>query len=108
MINEINKALPEGVKIVPFYNQALLVKKCFSTVSTNLILGIALIIIVLFLFMGDFPSAMIAVFSLPFSILFAFILMQRVDLAADLISFGGLAIAIGLIADAVPRLMLER
>jgi cobalt-zinc-cadmium resistance protein CzcA len=50
--------------------------------------------------MGDFPSAMIAVFSLPFSILFAFILMQRADLAADLISFGGLAIAIGLIADA--------
>ena len=99
-INEINKALPQGVKIVPFYNQALLVKKCFSTVSTNLILGIALIIIVLFLFMGDFPSAMIAVFSLPFSILFAFILMQRADLAADLISFGGLAIAIGLIADA--------
>ena len=99
-INEINKALPQGVKIVPFYNQALLVKKCFSTVSTNLILGIALIIIVLFLFMGDFSSAMIAVFALPFSILFAFILMQRADLAADLISFGGLAIAIGLIADA--------
>ncbi len=99
-IDEINKALPEGVQIVPFYNQALLVKKCFSTVSTNLILGIILIIVVLFLFMGDFPSAMIAVFSLPFSILFAFILMQRVDLAADLISFGGLAIAIGLIADA--------
>jgi cobalt-zinc-cadmium resistance protein CzcA len=99
-INEINKALPQGVKIVPFYNQALLVKKCFSTVSTNLILGIALIVIVLFLFMGDFPTAMIAVFSLPFSILFAFILMQRADLAADLISFGGLAIAIGLIADA--------
>ncbi len=99
-INEINKALPEGIEIVPFYNQALLVKKCFSTVSTNLILGISLIIIVLFLFMGDFPSSMIAVFSLPFSILFAFILMQRADLAADLISFGGLAIAIGLIADA--------
>jgi len=99
-INEVNKALPEGVKIIPFYNQALLVKKCFSTVSTNLILGIALIIIVLFLFMGDFPSAMIGVCSLPFSILFAFILMQRVGLAADLISFGGLAIAIGLIADA--------
>ncbi|MGD9345014.1 MAG: CusA/CzcA family heavy metal efflux RND transporter [Candidatus Aminicenantes bacterium] len=99
-IGAINAVLPDGVKIVPFYNQALLVRKCFSTVSTNLILGIALIIIVLFLFMGDFPSAMIAVFSLPFAILFAFILMQRVDLAADLISFGGLAIAIGLIADA--------
>ncbi len=99
-IREINSSLPDGVAIIPFYNQASLVRQCFSTVSTNLILGISLIIIVLFLFMGDFPSAMIAVFSLPFSILFSFIMMQRFDLAADLISFGGLAIAIGLIADA--------
>jgi cobalt-zinc-cadmium resistance protein CzcA len=99
-ITEINKSLPEGVKIVPFYNQASLVKKCFSTVRTNLIIGIILVILVLFLFMGDVPSAMITVFSLPFSILFAFILMERMNLAADLISFGGFAIGIGLIADA--------
>jgi len=99
-ISEVNKSLPSGVKIVPFYNQASLVKKCFSTVSGNLILGIILVIIVLFLFMGDFSSSIIAVFSLPFSILFSFILMQRMNLAADLMSFGGLAIGIGLIADA--------
>jgi cobalt-zinc-cadmium resistance protein CzcA len=99
-IAEINKSLPEGVEIVPFYNQASLVEKCFSTVRVNLIIGIILVILVLFLFMGDFPSAMITVFSLPFSILFAFILMERMNLAADLISFGGLAIGIGLIADA--------
>ena len=99
-IAEINKSLPEGVEIVPFYNQASLVKKCFSTVRTNLIIGVILVILVLFLFMGDFPSALITVFSLPFSILFAFILMDRINLAADLISFGGFAIGIGLIADA--------
>jgi cobalt-zinc-cadmium resistance protein CzcA len=99
-ISEVNKSLPSGVKIVPFYNQASLVKKCFSTVSGNLVLGIILVIIVLFLFMGDFPSAVITVFSLPFSILFAFIIMQRINLAADLMTFGGLAIGIGLIADA--------
>jgi cobalt-zinc-cadmium resistance protein CzcA len=99
-ISEVNKSLPSGVKIVPFYNQASLVKKCFSTVSGNLILGIILVIIILFLFMGDFSSSIIAVFSLPFSILFSFILMQRMNLAADLMSFGGLAIGIGLIADA--------
>ena len=99
-ISEINKVLPEGVEIVPFYNQASLVKKCFSTVSLNLVVGIVLVIMVLFLFMGDFPSALIAVFSLPFSILLSFILMNRIGLSADLMSFGGLAIAIGLIADA--------
>lgn len=99
-IEVINKSLPEGVRIVPFYNQALLVKNTFSTVSTNLILGIILVVLVLFLFMGNIPAALIAVISLPFSILFSFILMQRINLAADLISFGGFAIAIGLIADA--------
>lgn len=99
-ILEVNKSLPSGVEIVPFYNQASLVKKCFSTVSGNLILGIILVIIVLFLFMGDFPSALITVLALPFSILFTFIMMQRINLAADLMSFGGLAIGIGLIADA--------
>ncbi len=99
-IEAINKSLPEGVRIVPFYNQASLVKKTFSTVSTNLFLGIILVILVLFLFMGNIPSALIAVLSLPFSILFSFILMQRINIAADLISFGGFAIAIGLIADA--------
>ncbi len=99
-IEEINKALPQGVRIVPFYNQASLIKRCFSTVSMNLLLGVVLVIIVLFLLMGHFPSAMMVVFSLPFSILFSFIMMHRINLAADLISFGGLAIAIGLIADA--------
>ncbi|MDH5385106.1 MAG: CusA/CzcA family heavy metal efflux RND transporter, partial [Candidatus Aminicenantes bacterium] len=99
-IAEINTSLPPGVKIVPFYNQASLVKRCFSTVSTNLIIGVILVICVLFLFMGDFPSALITVFSLPFSILFSFIMMERINLAADLISFGGFAIGIGLIADA--------
>jgi cobalt-zinc-cadmium resistance protein CzcA len=99
-ILEVNKSLPAGVEIVPFYNQASLVKKCFSTISGNLILGIILVIIVLFLFMGEFRSAVITVFSLPFSILFSFILMQRAGLSADLMSFGGLAIGIGLISDA--------
>lgn len=99
-ISEINKSLPDGVRIVPFYNQASLVKSTFSTVTTNLILGICLVILVLFLFMGNIPSALIAVFSLPFSILFSFIMMHRINLTADLISFGGFAIAIGLIADA--------
>ncbi|MBN1939226.1 MAG: efflux RND transporter permease subunit, partial [Candidatus Aminicenantes bacterium] len=99
-IAEINRALPAGVEIVPFYNQAALVRQCFSTVSVNLLVGIVLVILVLFLFMGDFRSAAVAVLALPFSLLFSFILMQRTGMPADLISFGGLAIAIGLMADA--------
>lgn len=99
-IQSINKYLPPGVRIVPFYNQASLVKKCVSTVSSSLLLGIILVMFILFLFMGDFRSSLIATFSLPFSILFAFILMNRTHLSADLMSFGGLAIGIGIFVDA--------
>ncbi len=99
-IESINKSLPPGIKIVPFYNQASLVKKCVFTVATSLLLGIILVTFILFLFMGDFRSSMVAAFSLPFSILFAFILMSRINLSADLMSFGGLAIGIGIFVDA--------
>ena len=99
-IDEVNRSLPPGVEIVAFYNQASFIRNCFSTVATNLALGIVLVIVVLFLFMGDLGSAFVTILTLPFSILLTFILMERIGLAADLISFGGLAIAIGLIADA--------
>jgi len=99
-IEVINRSLPPGVEIVPFYNQASFVRNCFSTVAVNLALGILLVTTILFLFMGNAPSALIAVLTLPFSMLLTFILMQRIGLAADLMSFGGLAISIGLIADA--------
>jgi cobalt-zinc-cadmium resistance protein CzcA len=99
-IENINKSLPPGIKIVPFYNQASLVKKCVFTVGSSLLLGIILVVLVLFVFMGDFRSSMIATLSLPFSILFSFILMNRIHLSADLMSFGGLAIGIGIFVDA--------
>ncbi|MFC1659977.1 efflux RND transporter permease subunit [Gemmatimonadota bacterium] len=99
-IDAVNASLPEGVRIVPFYNQASLVQACFRTVASNLALGVVLVVGVLFLFMGHFPSAFLTMLTLPFSVLFAFIVMQRAGLAADLMSFGGLAIGIGLLADA--------
>lgn len=99
-IESVNASLPEGVRIVPFYNQAALVRACVSTVTWNLALGVTLVVGVLFLFMGHLPSAFLTMLTLPFSVLFAFIVMQRMGLAADLMTFGGLAIGIGLIADA--------
>ena len=99
-IDAVNASLPDGVEIVPFYNQAAFVKACFRTVASNLALGVVLVIGVLFLFMGHFPSAFLVMLTLPFSVLFTFIIMQQMGLAADLMSFGGLAIGIGLIADA--------
>lgn len=99
-VEAINRTLPSGMRIVPFYNQAALVRKCFTTVSSNLMLGILLVVAVLFVFMGELRTALVAVLALPFSILFTFIVMNRLGLPADLMSFGGLAVAIGLLVDA--------
>jgi cobalt-zinc-cadmium resistance protein CzcA len=99
-MESLNESLPDGVRIVPFYNQASFIRACFNTVAGNLGVGVILVVLVLFLFMGHLPSAFLTMLTLPFSVLFTFIVMQQVGLAADLMSFGGLAIAIGLIADA--------
>jgi cobalt-zinc-cadmium resistance protein CzcA len=97
---EVNQALPAGVKIVPYYDQAKLVKECIATVSDALLQGIVLVGLVLLVFMGGVrPSAVVAV-SIPFSIMFAFILMDALDISANLMSLGGLAIAIGMMVDA--------
>ncbi len=99
-MDAVNASLPEGVELVPFYNQAAFVRACFRTVAVSLGLGVVLVVGVLFVFMGHLPSAFLTMLTLPFSVLFAFIVMERFGLAADLMSFGGLAIGIGLIADA--------
>jgi len=106
-IAEINKTLTDGVKIVPFYDQSHLVKNSISTVRNALTLGLILVCIVSFAFLGNLRNALIVVFSLPFSTLFAFILMHRYDMPGDLISFGGIAIALGMIVDAT-IIMVER
>lgn len=99
-IGEINTILPEGVTLVPYYDQADLVKKCVSTVKSALFQGVVLVTLVLFFFMGNMRSAFIVVLSLPFSILWAFICMRYMGISANLMSLGGLAIGIGMMVDA--------
>ena len=106
-IVEISATLPEGVKIVPWYDQSSLVKNSINTVKGALGLGLILVCVVSFLFLGNLRNAMVVVLSLPFSMLFAFILMYRNGMPGDLISFGGVAIAIGMIVDAT-IIMVEK
>ena len=106
-IEQINETLPEGVRVVPFYDQSELVRNSIRTVRGALVLGLILVCVVAFLFLGDFRNALIMVCSLPFSILCAFILMERCGIAGDLISFGGIAIALGMIIDAT-IIMVEK
>ena len=96
---QINKSLPDGVQIAPYYDQSELVERAVGTVRDALMEGALLIIIILFLFLGDVRSALIVTTMLPLSLLLAFMMMQYVGLSANLMSLGGLAIAIGMMVD---------
>ena len=99
-IPKIQDRLPKGIKINTFYDRTELIKACINTVSKALLEGGILVIIVLFLFLGSFRTSSIVCLSLPLSALICFIAMKMTGLTANLMSLGGLAIAIGMIADA--------
>lgn len=98
-MEEINKTLPEGIEIVPYYEQKSLVEAAVNTVTNALLQGIALVAIVLILFMGSIRPSIVVAVSIPFSVLFAFIGMEYFGISINLMSFGGLAIAIGMMVD---------
>ncbi|MEY2809081.1 MAG: hypothetical protein RLZ66_592 [Pseudomonadota bacterium] len=101
-VNEINAKgmLPGGLQIVPYYDRTELVDAALWTVGKVLIEGIFLVVIVLFIFLGDVRSSLIVVATLVIAPLTTFILMNRYGISANLMSLGGLAIAIGLMVDA--------
>ncbi len=106
-IAEINKTLPPGVAISVFHDQGALVMNSINTVRNALLVGLILVCVVAFVFLGNLRNTLIMVLSLPFSVLLAFAMMYRYDIPGDLISFGGIAIALGMIIDAT-IIMVEK
>ena len=98
-ITEINNILPKGINIVPYYQQKTLVESSVKTVSDALMQGMLLVSIILFLFLGSYRPSIVVVAAIPFSVLFALLGMYYFDISANLMSFGGLAIAIGMMVD---------
>jgi heavy metal efflux system protein len=100
-VQEINDKgmLPNGLKIIPFYDRSELVDAALHTVSKVLIEGIVLVIVILFLFLGDVRSSVIVVGTLILTPLITFVAMNYYGISANLMSLGGLAIAIGLMVD---------
>src|SRR5579885_3432984 len=94
-----NGTLPDGLKIVPFYDRTRLVNDALHTVQEVLVEGIIFVIVILFLFLGDVRSSLIVVATLLLTTLVKFIVMNHIGLSANLMSLGGLAIAIGLMVD---------
>jgi cobalt-zinc-cadmium resistance protein CzcA len=96
---EIQPTLPKGVSIKPFYDRSALVERAVNTVTKALTEAIVLVLVLLFLFLGNARAALTVALSLPLAALGTFLLMQRFGLSANLMSLGGLAIAIGMLVD---------
>ncbi|SFB06388.1 efflux RND transporter permease subunit [Azotobacter beijerinckii] len=99
-LDELQSSLPERVRIESFYNRASLVTKAVGTVSSALMEATILVLILLGLFLGDVRAALTVALVLPLAALITFILMHSFGMSANLMSLGGLAIAIGMLVDA--------
>ncbi|MCP4582224.1 MAG: efflux RND transporter permease subunit [candidate division Zixibacteria bacterium] len=99
-IPEVQKSLPQGVLFVPYYNQSALVNNAVNTVRNALFQGALLVIFILALFLGNARSAFIVALALPVCALIAAIFMNWAEMSANLMSLGGIAIAIGMLGDA--------
>ena len=100
-VKEINekKMLPGNLEIKPFYDRSELVDAALLTVIKVLIEGVILVIAILFLFLGDVRSSLIVVVTLLLTPLMTFMVMNYYGISANLMSLGGLTIAIGLMVD---------
>ncbi len=100
-VAEINAKhmLPDGLQIVPYYDRSQLVDAAIGTVTEVLAEGVGLVVVILFLFLGDLRSSLIVSANLVLTPLLTFLVMNAIGLSANLMSLGGLAIAIGLMVD---------
>jgi cobalt-zinc-cadmium resistance protein CzcA len=98
-IPKIQKSLPPGVKISPFYDRTSLIQACIRTVSTALGQGVIFIILVLFVILWDIRAALVVAISLPMTAAATFLTMGWQGITGNLMSLGGLVIAIGMIVD---------
>jgi cobalt-zinc-cadmium resistance protein CzcA len=92
--------LPEGVTTSAFYDRGSLVSRAVGTVTRALAEAIVLVLVLLVLFLGNLRAALAVALMLPLAALATFILMRQFDMSANLMSLGGLAIAIGMLVDA--------
>lgn len=97
---EVQKSLPAGVEIVPVYDRSQLIKNSVETLSHKLIEEFIVVAVVCSLFLFHFRSALVAMITLPLGILGAFIVMHYQGVSANMMSLGGIAIAIGAMVDA--------
>ncbi len=99
-LNELQKGLPEGVEIVETYDRSDLIERAINTLKDALTQELILVVVVCIFFLLHFRSALVVIISLPLGILLAFIIMNIQGINANIMSLGGIAIAIGVMVDA--------
>jgi Cu(I)/Ag(I) efflux system membrane protein CusA/SilA len=99
-VEELSVGLPEGVKIVPFYDRTQLIKRATSTLERALIEELLLVTLAHILFLAHFRSILIVTIPLPLSVLLSFLFMYFMGISSNLMSLVGIAIAIGVLVDA--------
>jgi Cu(I)/Ag(I) efflux system membrane protein CusA/SilA len=99
-LKEIKAGLPDGVKVVSVYDRSDLIKKAISTVKATLAEIIITVSLVIFIFLWHPPSSMIPIITIPIAVLMTFIPLRAMGITANIMSLGGIAIAIGAMADA--------
>ncbi len=99
-LDELAPGLPPGVRIVPFYDRSSLIQRAVGTVEHALLEATVLVVVLLLLFLGELRAALVVALMLPFAALATFLLMRLTGMSANLMSLGGLAIAIGMLVDA--------
>lgn len=98
-LDELSKALPTGTTVKVFYDRSDLIGRAIGTVEEALLEATFLVVILLLIFLGDWRAAAIVAVVLPMAALITFLLMRGVGLTANLMSLGGLAIALGMLVD---------
>ncbi len=99
-LEELKPSLPEGVRLEAFYDRSELIQRAVGTVSKALMEATVLVVVLLVAFLGNLRAALVVAVTLPFAALVTFAMMKIFGMSANLMSLGGLAIAIGLIVDA--------
>src|SRR5512136_49612 len=99
-IRQIEPGLPAGVKIVPVYDRSQLIHNSIDTLKTTVIEVIITVSLIVLLFLWHIPSAMIPMITIPIAVLIAFIPFRGMGITANIMSLGGIAIAIGAMVDA--------
>ncbi|MFT5141259.1 MAG: Cu(I)/Ag(I) efflux system membrane protein CusA/SilA [Rhodothermales bacterium] len=99
-LQELRKSLPEGVEIVETYDRSSLIKRAVKTLREKLFEEFIVVVLVCMVFLFHFRSSLVVILSLPLGILMAFIVMDAQGLNANIMSLGGIAIAIGAMVDA--------